>query len=133
MKSIGFRDNRQKPLYRLTGRRERMTMNKPLQIFVLLVSTTFVGMIVWADLADAFTYTHKSANSSITNRPEPATSPKMGPTSGDGKNTVSSTQGAKMKNPMLSCYANCMLEVGGRDNPSGFLSATCQKQCGWGK
>ncbi len=107
-----------------------MTMNKPLLIFVLLVSTAFVAMIVLAGLADAFTHTHKSASSSITNRTEPTNSPTTGVNS-RGKNAVYSTQGAKMKNPMLSCYANCMLELGGGDNPSGFHSATCQKQCGW--
>jgi hypothetical protein len=96
-----------------------MNMNKPIMILVMLVLTAFVGMMVRADLADAFKRTPSSAHSSITNHtgttnstskdsttgaanstnydhPEPTNSKQKVSASGDGNSTPTCMSSAEM-------------------------------------
>jgi hypothetical protein len=129
-----------KPLYRLRGRRKTMNMNKPLMVLVMLVLTTFVGMIAWADLADAFKRTPTAAHSSITNHTGTTTSTSKDSTSGDGNSTPTITNGGDVRNTtdrmkrsalggIHSCYQQCRMECpNGKDG--GPCDNMCQKNCG---
>jgi hypothetical protein len=135
-----------------------MNMNKQLMILVMLVATTFVGMMLWADLADAFKRTPSSAHSSITNLTGTTNStskdsttgaasstnfdhpkPKVYP-SGDGNSTPTVTPGGDVRNTtdrmkrsalgdIHKCYVECRMECpNGKDG--GPCDKMCQRNCG---
>ena len=135
-----------------------MNMNKPIMILVMLVLTAFVGMMVRADLADAFKRTPSSAHSSITNHtgttnstskdsttgaanstnydhPEPTNSKQKVSASGDGNSTPTITNGGdvrnttdRMKRSALGGIHSCYQQCR-MECPNGKDGGPCDNMC----
>ena len=104
-----------------------MTMDKRLTMIVMLLLATFVGMIVWADLADAFTRTPRAANSSITHQTGTTSTPTV--YSSGGANNSSTLIDRSKKSPRALCYQQCRMECpNGKDG--GPCDNMCQSNCG---
>ena len=103
-------------------------MDKRLTILVMLLLATFVGMIVWVDLADALTRTPGAANSSITNKT--GTTPSApAVTSSGGTNNSSTLIDRSKKSPRAACYQQCRMGCpNGKDG--GPCDNLCQSNCG---